>query len=130
MEELKDLTREKLLEYCVDKKLKGVSFREFSNIFEKAQVDSDTRRFIMNELDKIDKVQKEINVKDEKLGNKLGGVIYILIGAFVFLLGIFLYSSTKKVGVIFVFNFIVWGAGLVLIFRGLMKIIAGFVRKD
>ena len=30
MEELKDLTREKLLEYCVDKKLKGVSFREFS----------------------------------------------------------------------------------------------------
>lgn len=130
MKEVKDMTKEEFLKYCVDKKLKGVTFREFANIFEKNGIDSETRKFVMNKLDEIDKQQNEVLNKLEKTNKIKSGFLNLIVGIGILIFGFILYANTAKAGVVFIFNFVVWGFGATLIIRGLLNIIGGFINND
>lgn len=122
------MTPEELTNYCVDKKIKGASFREIANIFDNNEIDGDTRKLIMSKLDAIDKKQKEVLRKVEKSNKKKRGIITLLIGIGIVIFGFILFASSAKAGVIFIFNFVIWGFGGLMILRGLLNIIAGFVK--
>lgn len=128
MKQIKEMTPEELTNYCVDKKVKGASFREIVNIFDNNEIDGGTRKLIMSKLDAIDKKQKEVLKKLEKSNKKKSGIITLLIGIGIVIFGFILYASSVKVGVIFIFNFVVWGVGGLMILRGLLNIIVGFVK--
>lgn len=130
MKEVKDMTNDELIKYCIDKKKKGVSYREFSNIFEKNNIDKETIKLIMSKLNDIDKLQKAALLKLEKAQKKKTGIKNLIIGLLIVIFGFILFASSAKAGVIFIFNFVVWGFGALLILRGLLNIIAGFVNND
>ncbi len=121
MQEVNSMTQQELTNYFVKKKMKGASFRELSNLFDKYQINSETRKLIMVKLDEMDKKQKVLLDKNEKANKRNSGLKSLVIGLGVIIFGILLYISTAKSGVIFIFNFVVWGFGCLLILRGLMN---------
>jgi len=126
MKEINDMTLDELTSYFIDKKIKGASFRELSNIFEKNSIDSEKRKIIMIKLDEIDKKQQEFYGKLEKSSKKKQGIKSLLIGLGVVIFGFLIFTASAKAGVIFILNFIIWGFGGLLILRGLLGIIGGF----
>lgn len=129
MKKIQEMSKNELTEYCINRKIEGVSFSEIVNILDKSGSDSDTRKTIIKKLEEIDKIQKEALEKFEKTNKKKKGIISSLIGIGIIILGFILYASTAKVGVIFIFNFVVWGVGVVLILRGLLNIIASTIKN-
>ncbi len=129
MKDVKDMTREELLVYCTKKKLNGFSNREFLYFFDNNGINSETRKYIMERLSSLDKQQKIQANKVEKSNNKKSGIITLIIGISIIFFGFILYISSAKAGVIFIFNFIVWGFGSLLTLRGIVSIIAGYVKK-
>jgi membrane-associated HD superfamily phosphohydrolase len=122
------MTPEELTNYFVDKKIKGATYREIANIFDNNEIDVDTRKLIMSKLDVVDKKQNELLKKAVKSNKKKSGIIALLIGIGIVIFGFILYASSAKAGVIFIFNFVVWGFGGLLILRGLLNFIAGFIK--
>jgi predicted phage tail protein len=128
MKEVKDMTKDELLNYFINKIL-GASFGDIARIFERNEIDSETKRFIMSHLEEIDKKQKVVAKKEEHSNQRKGGVLTLLGGILVVILGFVLFFTTVKVGFIFYFNFFVWAVGAFLIIRGVLNLIAGIVKK-
>ncbi|MCT4615374.1 MAG: hypothetical protein N4A49_10925 [Marinifilaceae bacterium] len=130
MKEIKEMTTDELINYFVEKKRKGASYSSIINIFKNNGIEGETKSIIMSKLDEFDKEQEKLIEQDENNGKKTGGFMSLLIGILIIIFGFILYRASAKAGVIFVFNFVVWGLGAILIFKGLLNIIAGFVKKS
>ena len=121
MKPIKEMTFEELEKYIINKKMIGASFRDINNIFDKNEIDTNTKALIMPKLYEIDKQQKKELNKIEKSNVRQNGIINILIGIGITIFGFVLYNLSSKVGIIFIFNFIVWGAGGIMILQGLFN---------
>ncbi len=66
MKEVKDMNSEELVNYFVEKKIAGWSFREIAEILDNNKINSDNRKLIISKLEEVDKRQKEVLNKLEK----------------------------------------------------------------
>lgn len=129
MKELTEMNPDELLTYCVEQKIHGATFREIASIFEKAEIDDENRRFIMDRLNALDRKQQEIHEQTEKSDQKKGGFMGIVLGMIIIAFGWILYTLTVSAGVIFILNFIIWGFGAMLLIRGLVTFTSGFIKS-
>jgi len=130
MKQISEMSREELLEYFVQKKVNGASYQAMVNICTKNNIDDETRKYIMNSLDEIDKEQKKASNKEEKVAKIKKGIVSLITGSALIIFGIILYFTTARVGVVFILNFVVWGIGALLVLRGILNIIAEGARRN
>ncbi|WP_435261874.1 DUF6249 domain-containing protein [Tenacibaculum sp. nBUS_03] len=130
MKPIKEMTFEELEKYIINKKMIGASFRDINNIFDKNEIDTNTKALIMPKLYEIDKQQKKELNKIEKSNMRQNGIINIFIGIGITIFGFVLYKLSSKVGIIFIFNFIVWGVGGIMILQGLFNLISGSLKAN
>lgn len=124
MKEVSDMNRHELLEYFKEKKLNGASYSSFANIFRINNIDDDTRKWIINNLDTLEKTQKEQADSQKKSKKRVEGVINLLIGLAIMVIGVVMYRESVRAGIVFIFNILLWGAGGILTLRGLLTIVA------
>lgn len=123
------MTADELLRYCGEQKIRGASFREIASIFEKAEVNDDTRRHIMRQLNELDQKRQIIGENMERSDLKKGGISAIILGLAIIAFGFILYYLTARAGVIFLLNFVIWAFGAMLFMRGLINLISGFAKN-
>lgn len=118
------MTQDELIRYVKEIKTRGASFREIANIFEKYEIDPDTRRLAMTQLNKIDQEQKRALLESGKADKRKKGLTILLIGVGIMVFGFVLFDLSAAVGVIFIFNIVVWAVGGLLMLRGALLLIA------
>lgn len=129
MKPIQKMTRQEFIDFCVEKKHEGTSFRSFHDIFEKHQIDEATRKIVLEKLLEIDKSQKQIRLQAEKTAYKRLGIKKIFIGIAILLFGGFLLLRSMEAGVIFIFNILVLLAGTAVVLSGMLNIVTGVVKK-
>lgn len=130
MKELKDMTADELVAYFIEKKQKGASYAAIAAIFEKNGIEGDTKKMIMNKLDDIDAKQKAAKITTKNSNKRNIGLGNLIVGILIIAFGFILFFTTAKEGVVFILNFAVWAFGALLVFRGIMHLIAGTVKKN
>ena len=123
------MTDEEIVSYYVNKRINGHSTQELLEYMNGQELSKTQRILIIDELDKLDKI---IGSQTQKRYNKtkiIRGFCFIIIGVLVFLFGRWLYNESAQIGRIYVFNFVVWGVGIVLVFKGILNVIVGFIKS-
>ncbi|MBO7594724.1 MAG: hypothetical protein J6T12_07110 [Salinivirgaceae bacterium] len=123
------MTDDEIVSYYVKKRISGHSTRELLEYMNGQELSKTQRDLIIDELDKLDKI---IGTQTQKRHNKtkiIMGFCFIIIGVLVFLFGRWLYNESAQIGRIYVFNFVVWGVGIVLVFKGILNVIVGFIKS-
>lgn len=129
MKPIQNMTQQEFIDFCIDKKLKGTSYRSFHDIFENYQIEKQTRKIVLEKLSEIDKLQKQEQLQAEKLAYKRLGIKKILIGVAILLFGAFLLLRSMEAGVIFIFNLLIILIGISFVFNGILNIMTGIIRK-
>jgi hypothetical protein len=129
MKEIRDMSRPELLEYFKNKKIKGASYGSIANIIAKNNIDNDTRKWIINNLEEIDESQK-IKMNNQKNKSKRSeGIVHLLIGIAIMIIGIVMFYESAKSGIVFIFNILLWGVGGILMLRGVLTIATSIFRN-
>jgi hypothetical protein len=122
MKEIKNMSRQELLEYFMNKKINGTTYGSIANIIAKNNIDDETRKWLISNLEEIDVSQKhKLSNKKNKLSE---GIINLLIGLAVMTIGVVMFYESAKSGVVFIFNILLWGIGGILMLRGILTIAA------
>ncbi|ATA89292.1 hypothetical protein CGC58_05875 [Capnocytophaga stomatis] len=129
MKPIQNMTQQEFIDFCIDKKLNGTSYRSFHDIFENYQIEEQTRKIVLEKLSEIDKSEKKILLEVEKAAYRRLGIKRILIGVAILLFGAFLLFRSMEAGVIFILNLLVILAGISFIFTGMLNILTGIVKK-
>ena len=125
--DINSMSQDELICYLKDIKARGASFKEISDISTKYEIDPDTRRLAMAQLNKIDRAQKLILREYEKRQKRKKGLMTFLIGVAAMFFGFFLFEYSAAAGVVFIFNLVVWAFGGLLMLRGALHLIAGLI---
>lgn len=129
MKEIRDMTRQELLEYFKNKKSNGASYGSIANIIAKNNIDNDTRKWIISNLEEIDESQK-LKLRNQENKSKISeGIVHLLIGTAIMIIGIVMFYESAKSGVVFIFNILLWGAGGILMLRGILTIAASIFQN-
>lgn len=120
MKKINEMTPEELFEYCYKLKLNGSNFRELANIFEQNNIEPEVRKKIIKGLDTVDKQQREEQKVKKRKTNTATAIKNLVIGITALVFGFLLYNLSSEVGAIFIFNFVVWGFGALMVLRGIV----------
>jgi hypothetical protein len=97
-----------------------------ASVFEQHNIAPEIRKNIINSLDSLDKKQREAQQVKKQKSNTATAIKNLIIGIAALLFGFALYNLSSEVGVVFIFNFVAWGFGALMILRG----IVGLVKAD
>ena len=123
------MTDEELITYYVTKRLSGHSTIELLKYMETQEISESQRKMIIEKLDSIDKSLESHGDQQKRKKQKIKGILELIIGVLVFLFGCWLYNQSAQINRIYIFNFVVWGAGIVVIFKGAVDAIVGIIKS-
>ena len=125
MNEIFELTDEELVNYYREKRLNGYSTREVLNSINSQPLSDEQRKLVAESLVQLDKEIKLQKEQEQKKAKRIRGLCELIAGVLVFLFGCLLYHNSAKANVVFLFNYVVWGAGILLVFAGVIEVIVG-----
>ena len=125
MKEIFEMTDEELVNYYREKRLNGYSTREVLNSINSQPLSDEQRKLVAESLVQLDKEIKLQKEQEQKKAKRIRGLCELIAGVLVFLFGCLLYHNSAKANVVFLFNYVVWGAGILLVFAGVIEVIVG-----
>ncbi|MBP5456035.1 MAG: hypothetical protein J6Y37_06010 [Paludibacteraceae bacterium] len=125
MKEIFEMTDEELVNYYREKRLNGYSTREVLNSINSQPLSDEQRKLVAESLVQLDKEIKLQKEQEQKKAKRIRGLCELIAGVLVFLFGCLLYHNSAKANVVFLFNYVVWGAGILLVFAGIIEVIVG-----
>ena len=125
MKEIFEMTDEELVNYYREKRLNGYSTREVLNSINSQPLSDEQRKLVAESLVQLDKEIKLQKEQEQKNAKRIRGLCELIAGVLVFLFGCLLYHNSAKANVVFLFNYVVWGAGILLVFAGVIEVIVG-----
>ena len=129
MKDVKNMNTEELQSYCIERKQNGASYQELALIFERNNTPSEVKKEIFNQLDKMDRLQKEKKKIAKGASKRQAGLRFLLLGIAVTMGGFFLFIASASQGYILWFNFFVWAFGGLMILRGVLHLFAGVTQN-
>ena len=130
MKSIREMSDNELYKYCLEQKLKGISYREITAIFEKHGTDEKVKRTILAQLDAFDNRSKSVKKTVKRHQKRKDGIWNLILGLIVLLFGGLLFSYSSDAGVVLVVNVVLVLAGALWTFRGLLLLIAVVAVKN
>ena len=120
---MSEKTNEELLKLYTEQLEAGYSLGDI--LRSTANLPEEKRKFIVKELDIINKELKEKKEKENKRAQLITGIVEIVIACIVYVLAEYMFSGTSKVGYVATFNILLWIVSGVLLIKGVIDIIKG-----
>ncbi len=124
MKEINEMTQQELIDFFVQKKQNGRSYRELDIILEKNQINSATRSLIMEKLKQIDQEQEVYWAKKNRINTRNRAIWLLLMSVFIAFVGFILLMKSAEAGVVFIFNLVIFIVAATLFFKGILGLIS------
>lgn len=129
MKKVFEMTDEEIVNYYREKRLNGYSTQEVLNSINSQLLSADQRKMVIESLAQLEKELKLQKAQEQKKTKRIRGLCELIAGVLVFLFGCLLYHNSAKANVVFLFNYVVWGAGILLVLGGVIELIVGLKKS-